>query len=298
MTTEEFTYLLKNPGMIQEHQVKTLEQLCHTYPYLQSAKAIYLKALKDKGSYQYNEYLKKAAAHTVDRWVLFDFITSPVFIKDHSQHATSSNFEELEVMEAEVIEVSAPPGQKELTNTPLEVPVISNQESSQKEEKKEENKPEPGSTEGDFSQEPIPFKADEKHSFAEWLQLTNVRPLHSDLKSNTVKITQLPEIPEEVEKDKISEAQERKFALIDNFISKNPKIKPADKKSPSRNLAGQQSIPPEELMTETLARVYTAQHKYKKAIQAYKILILKNPEKSGFFADQIRAIQKIQDTKS
>ena len=50
-------------------------------------------------------------------------------------------------------------------------------------------------------------------------------------------------------------------------------------------------------MTETLAKVYVAQKKYKKAIQAYKILILKNPEKSGFFADQIRAIKNIQENK-
>jgi hypothetical protein len=50
-------------------------------------------------------------------------------------------------------------------------------------------------------------------------------------------------------------------------------------------------------MTETLARVYLAQKKYKKAMQAYKILILKNPEKSSFFADQIRAIKKLQKNK-
>ena len=46
-------------------------------------------------------------------------------------------------------------------------------------------------------------------------------------------------------------------------------------------------------MTETLAKVYLQQKNYKKAIQAYKILILKNPKKSGFFADQIHAIQNL-----
>jgi hypothetical protein len=48
------------------------------------------------------------------------------------------------------------------------------------------------------------------------------------------------------------------------------------------------------LMTETLAKVYLEQKKYKKAIKAYDILILNYPEKSGFFADQIRAIKKLQ----
>jgi lipopolysaccharide biosynthesis regulator YciM len=51
-------------------------------------------------------------------------------------------------------------------------------------------------------------------------------------------------------------------------------------------------------MTETLARVYLQQKNYKKAIQAYKILILKNPEKSGFFADQIRAVEKLINTEA
>ena len=50
-------------------------------------------------------------------------------------------------------------------------------------------------------------------------------------------------------------------------------------------------------MTETLARVYLEQKNYSKAIQAFKILILKNPEKSGLFADQIRAIEKLQENK-
>ena len=49
-----------------------------------------------------------------------------------------------------------------------------------------------------------------------------------------------------------------------------------------------------ELMTETLAKVYLEQKKYKKAIQAYKILSLKYPEKSGFFADRIKAVERIQ----
>ena len=47
-------------------------------------------------------------------------------------------------------------------------------------------------------------------------------------------------------------------------------------------------------MTETLARVYLEQKQYKKAIQAFKILSLKYPEKSSFFADRIRAVEKIQ----
>jgi hypothetical protein len=47
-------------------------------------------------------------------------------------------------------------------------------------------------------------------------------------------------------------------------------------------------------MTETLAKVYLQQKKYDNAIKAYEILSLKYPEKSGFFADRIKAIKILQ----
>ena len=61
------------------------------------------------------------------------------------------------------------------------------------------------------------------------------------------------------------------------------------------NLAEAQMIQPEALMTETLARIYVEQKNYKKAIQSYKILSLKYPEKSSFFANQIKAIEQLQE---
>ena len=48
-------------------------------------------------------------------------------------------------------------------------------------------------------------------------------------------------------------------------------------------------------MTETLARIYVEQKNYDKAIQSYKILSLKYPEKSSLFADQIQEIKILQE---
>ena len=48
-------------------------------------------------------------------------------------------------------------------------------------------------------------------------------------------------------------------------------------------------------MTETLAKVYLEQKKFSSAIKAYDILSLKYPEKSGFFADQIKAVKQLQE---
>ena len=87
--------------------------------------------------------------------------------------------------------------------------------------------------------------------------------------------------------------RERKFELIEKFIQQPPKLTPPQNTGKNVNLAKPYTQTSDHLMTETLAKVYLQQKNYKKAIQAYKILILKNPEKSGFFADQIRAIQQL-----
>lgn len=85
--------------------------------------------------------------------------------------------------------------------------------------------------------------------------------------------------------------------LIDRFIRTNPRIKPAsdyprEEKDLSRS---SQEILSEQVMTETLARIYVRQKKYARAIEAYRILMLKNPKKSGYFADQIRELEKLKE---
>ncbi|MEE2605493.1 MAG: hypothetical protein VYB19_04990, partial [Bacteroidota bacterium] len=53
----------------------------------------------------------------------------------------------------------------------------------------------------------------------------------------------------------------------------------------------QKKITREDYMTETLAKVYVRQEKYKEALKAYKILSLKYPEKISLFANQIKDLK-------
>jgi len=90
---------------------------------------------------------------------------------------------------------------------------------------------------------------------------------------------------------------EDKFKLIDSFIANTQKIVPDKNSKNNIDLSEISWTSSDELMTETLAKVFVKQQKYAKALQAYQILGLKYPEKNSFFADQIKEIKKLQKLK-
>jgi hypothetical protein len=80
--------------------------------------------------------------------------------------------------------------------------------------------------------------------------------------------------------------------IIERFIQEEPQIKhPSGTKLDNENKAKRSSEDKEELVTETLARIYTEQMLYHKAILTYKKLMLKYPEKSLYFAGQIEQLE-------
>ena len=124
---------------------------------------------------------------------------------------------------------------------------------------------------------PLDFNQNETHSFNEWLQLSTQKKI--------IRTTENPS------------SEEEKSRLIDRFIKQNPKIRRVDKHK-EYQVKVSSNIAESSLMTETLAAVYLEQKKYENAIKAYQILSLKYPEKSGFFADQIKRVQILQKNKS
>ena len=86
---------------------------------------------------------------------------------------------------------------------------------------------------------------------------------------------------------------EKKFDLIDKFIKNSPKIQFSQEQESDSNIIVDKKLK-DELITETLAKIYVNQKKFKKAIKAYEILSLKYPKKSSFFADQIIDIKKLK----
>ena len=81
--------------------------------------------------------------------------------------------------------------------------------------------------------------------------------------------------------------------IIERFIHETPQIKPqTSDKLDNENKAKRSSEDQDEIVTETLAQVYTDQMLYHKAIKVYQKLMLKFPEKRRYFAGQIEELEK------
>jgi len=122
--------------------------------------------------------------------------------------------------------------------------------------------------------------AESTFSFTDWLK----------------KVPSQSKSQKEIEEEQEIAEREIKYKLIDDFLEKNPKIVPMKKtditpvNTPSNFVQNTEEY--SDLMTETLAQIYIEQKKYDKAIKAYKILILKYPEKNAYFAARITELEK------
>ncbi|WP_034043509.1 hypothetical protein [Wocania ichthyoenteri] len=306
MNSTDYTYILQNPQAITHEQTEAVKSIIDEFPYFQSARAVYLKGLKDQSSFKYNRELKTTAAYTADRSILFDFITSEDFIQNEISQFIKQNTAHLKDIDVTVEDISinksvaiddALKQQIKETDGVLDPALFQPIEERPKkafvldESKRIENITEDTKTQEASVKDilnlgkPLQFDKRENHSFNEWLKLTRFKPIKRE---NTTPIKVEKIVSEKTEKAK-------KFELIDKFITQNPKINPSKTLTSKGNLAKAQMIQPEALMTETLARIYVEQKNYKKAIQSYKILSLKYPEKSSFFANQIKAVEQLQE---
>ncbi|MBF2709581.1 tetratricopeptide repeat protein [Flavobacterium soyangense] len=284
MNVTDYTYLINKPDAINEKQTDALGKVLEEFPFFQSARALRLKGLFNENSFRYNYALKVTAAHTTDRTVLFDFITSDTFVAIQKGlydkkilELLDINVIDSEIIKAEIIRLEPKTNTLEqsiLTTIKGATPIEFAENTKLAEENLEIGKP-------------LGFSINEKHSFQEWLQLSRTQPIErekvSEVNSKTVAL---------------DEDKKKKADLIDKFIEASPKISPIKQSAESATYFDSNKTDNSYLMTETLARVYLEQKKYQKAIQAYEILILKYPEKSSFFADRISDIKILQQNNN
>jgi hypothetical protein len=116
-------------------------------------------------------------------------------------------------------------------------------------------------------------------SFSDWLHF---------IKDHTV-----PGAEATTKEQKVEEEKPDPKELVDKFIAAEPRIVPqkAEFFSPA-NASKKSMTDDEEIVSETLAKVYAAQGNIPKAIRIYEKLSLLNPEKSSYFAAQIEFLKQ------
>ena len=267
MNLIEFTRILSDPLHVEAEQVRGLEAIVQEFPYFQVARFLHLNGLKNQRSFRYNEALKKTAAYTTDRSVLFDYITA----FDFDIHPAPANLLASRPSEEKEKESLTAEDQPSVEQEQAEAAVAAVTDAEQS--------PEEVLGIG----RPLQFKSDESFSFREWLQLSEMRPIDRGGSPDQEKV-----------REETRTGQGSNMDLIDRFIAASPKIGPTLTGSYD-DIANESVTENESLMTETLAHVYVEQKKYEKAITAFTILSLKYPEKSSFFANQIEAIKNLQN---
>ncbi|MDH5380985.1 MAG: hypothetical protein OEW75_09035 [Cyclobacteriaceae bacterium] len=101
---------------------------------------------------------------------------------------------------------------------------------------------------------------------------------------------------EKKEEKQLGPKQEEQNEVIKNFITLNPKIKPPkedlkDIDAETQDLARESVSFKDDLISENLAVIMAQQGKKTKAIEIYKKLIWKYPQKKTYFAAQIKNLE-------
>jgi len=257
------SHLINNPFEVGNDDIALLQDEIEKYPYFSTLRTLLLFGLKEFDHSSYQEELKKTSIHCPSRVALYHYLQRE---KQESTEEFTSEPTPTETVQEIVVEEKL-----EIQTNSTEF--IDDQEEATTE--LEETVSEDAST-GSES-----ILTDVSHSeltFSEWLSLSKSL---SEKKENP---------PSE---------KDIKFQLIEEFIEKSPKISPVNKNAevhlPTKKT--ETSYEYSDLMTETLAQIYTEQKKYDKAIRAYKILSLKYPEKSEFFADKISEIEYLMESR-
>ncbi|NQX82759.1 MAG: hypothetical protein HRT66_12330 [Flavobacteriaceae bacterium] len=339
MQKEEFFDLVDCNSVVGSD---SLDTVIKDYPYFQLAKAVKLRLLKQENSTSYNSFLKEVSAVTVDRSVLFYYISGfeNVEVAEKETDIPQGSAVEDTIVDDSIIETKKAVGawrevKIKKASLPEEVDVekvnlvddttgvFSKETKIELEEIQRDIKgniqeeivvdelknvvSEEVFIEEDFKTDaikesiriskllteqvrsvsenlnigsPISFSKDDEHSFNEWLSVST-----EELQTNEEESV-LGGV--EVKKSNISSR------LIENFIKNKPRIKPVKKEAKPTKVFRVPESNTEELMTETLAKVYLEQKKYDSSIKAYEILSLKYPKKSVFFADCIEKIKQLK----
>jgi tetratricopeptide (TPR) repeat protein len=138
----------------------------------------------------------------------------------------------------------------------------------------------------------------------DWNSVTTTRQVESPIENKFSQAT----IDEELNREKLEEElieaiarpalrniQDEQLALIEQFIKKEPRIQPIRRNDGSEEIEDLSELSTTlkgPLFTESYGKILARQGRFDQAIEVYNKLLLKNPEKSAYFAEKIADLQK------
>ena len=313
--------VLNDDDVLFQH-IDKIESIIKEYPYFQPAWAASTRYLKLNNTF-IAPHLQQTAARSLDRRVLFEFVNREHTTKQKSDKPEKSqkhlpkqeNEQVAEMPDTAIVKEEKNKSNENEKKEPVKIikpiprlitnaipkklikPVASKKEgfSERAEQQKETLK----------KQAPVNEKK-EKNIVAKEpeivvnIELLNkfgvsekerLKPLEKNNKVDTENDIKLS-YTEWLQRFKNNKKQ-KNIDLIEKFLKDRPKIVPKKNIEVKPPEIIEQSISEKQmLMTETLANLYIKQKKYGKAIQAFRILSLKYPKKSSYFANRINELKQ------
>lgn len=277
LSQEQLHAQIADPNLCSASYLSDLEALQQTYPYATSFSILYLKTLAKEQDVRLSKALEQHAFTIQNRVILYDLLveSSVIELKAMDENVLEENqLEENVVMENHIVENIVEVNlieenhaeEPETTQEPdpldqlLRASLINSAfvDLTYTEELKslEEEQEDPQEQEKSAAALPVPQKpnaSEERQTFSQWLHFTE------------------------------AETVQKEYLRFDK-----PK---QDFYSPAKR--AKESLSSEQIpVSETLAKVYAMQGAVAKAIGVYEQLILLNPEKKSFFANQIKVLKK------
>ena len=261
------------PERLRGNVVHDVEQTVAEYPYFAIGQALLAIAYQNEGSPKYDEQLKRTAAimPNRDKLRLFSLIARHRFESEPETTTLPDEF-----MPDNSVFTSMEPVDKEEENSSIIREKV-------------------------FIIPEIDLSGSHEELTAEMALLEEKRKSLDELKAIIAK--RLKEIEEEKQrKEENNETTPKKLSrkeLIDKFILENPTIsRPKAEFYNPISVAQNSIIDQENIVSETLAKIYEKQGYFDKAISIYEKLGLKYPKKSRYFAAQIERLKESQKSQT
>jgi hypothetical protein len=312
MKPETFNHYLKDPSLLDSHTVDELWLLVKEYPYFQVARMLLARNLYNTGHEAYPLSLRLAAAYAGDRSRLKALIEGiPAAVKERTDvEKVPDSPSNPEIIDSQIILQEETPEQPGL---PGENKVISGELSIAE---SKDNAPEGIAADKLVSEEGRKIESDvyekinvavEKDSVTGEDRIMIQEPSVSANRDSLIdtifarlSMAEIPEFESGAEQQEIEEPEtanvvdeklDARNELVNKFIRDEPRIGvPRHEFFNPEDIAKQSASLPDDLVSETLARIYEQQGFYNMAIKIYEKLMLLIPEKSSYFAGQIKEI--------